>query len=592
MVDTADGNAREAGPRASLRHARFCEMPFSAVDARETIRFLELRTATDPFGYIVTPNVDHVVRNWRGDGQLAELYDEAELSLCDSRIVGLIGRICGVRLPVVTGSDLTAILLDYVVDPHERLTIVGGAAEVVARLARRYGLKNVRHHNPPMGFVHDPLAVLEAAQFVERNAARFVLFAVGSPQQERLAFEIKRRGMASGIGLCVGASLLFLTGDLARAPEWMQRARLEWLHRLLQEPRRMWRRYLYDGPRILRIATAHFSPQRTKPKPAVLVSIAVLASGHDELLPRLLERCALQGGLAAAALEILVVDHSSEGTARGVVERSAARSDVSIRYLREPRTGLAHARNRGVAESRGEFVAFVADGELPSRVWLEALLRAYRVFGADVVMGPVRPLFEHSHGRLQSSYRAFFTRTSKAPTGTTIEERRPWRLRGGRGVLAVNNALLRRATCFAGPEPFDPDAGRGADELFLTRLQRNGKKLVWCREALLHERIPGEQASPGALLRQRFREGRITSSTCLRLSPPDYRDLLGWLALGVVQLAAGSLGGIVLGPFARRRGLQGLCTAANGLGMLAFHARPRADRPGPRDYAGRMVKAG
>ncbi|MFO1049535.1 MAG: WecB/TagA/CpsF family glycosyltransferase [Geminicoccaceae bacterium] len=571
-------------------------MPFSAVDARETIRFLELRTATDPFGYIVTPNVDHVVRNWRGDGQLAELYDEAELSLCDSRIVSLIGRICGVRLPVVTGSDLTAILLDYIVDPHERVTIIGGTTEVVTRLARRYGLKNIRHHNPPMGFIHDPIAVLEAAQFVEHNAARFVLFAVGSPQQEQLAFEIKRRGMASGIGLCVGASLLFLTGDLARAPEWMQRARLEWLHRLLQEPRRMWRRYLYDGPRILRIAGAHFSPQRAKPKPAVLVSIVVLASGRDELLPRLLERCALQGGLAAAALEILVVDQSPEGAARGVVERSAAHSSVAIRYLHEPRAGLARARNRGVAEGRGEFVAFVADGELPARVWLEALLRTYRVFGADIVMGPIRPLFEEARGPFQPTYRAFFTRTSKAPTGTSIEERKPWRARSARDGhlgLAVNNALLRRATCLAEPEPFDPNAGGGADELFLTRLQRSGKKLVWCREALLHERVAKEQLTPGSLLRERFRDGQNTSSTCLRLAPPDYRDLLGWLAIGVARIAAGSLGAVVLGPFARRRGLQGLCVAANGLGMLAFPARRRPGRPGPQLYAERMVpKAG
>ena len=68
-------------------------------------RLFESRTFRDPFGYIVTPNVDHVVRNWRDGGQLIEIYDDADLSLCDSRIVGLIGKLCGVKLPVVTGSD-------------------------------------------------------------------------------------------------------------------------------------------------------------------------------------------------------------------------------------------------------------------------------------------------------------------------------------------------------------------------------------------------------------------------------------------------------------------------------------------------------
>ena len=52
------------------------------------------------------------------------------------------------------------------------------------------------------------------------------------------------------MGLCVGASLDFLGGKARRAPVWVQRARLEWLHRLVQEPGRMWRRYLVEGPKV------------------------------------------------------------------------------------------------------------------------------------------------------------------------------------------------------------------------------------------------------------------------------------------------------------------------------------------------------
>lgn len=59
------------------------------------------------------------------------------------------------------------------------------------------------------------------------------------------------RGDCTGVGLCVGASLDFLGGKARRAPRWMQRVRLEWLHRLAQEPRRMWRRYLVEGPKVL-----------------------------------------------------------------------------------------------------------------------------------------------------------------------------------------------------------------------------------------------------------------------------------------------------------------------------------------------------
>ncbi|MFZ1425809.1 MAG: hypothetical protein WAS21_03455 [Geminicoccaceae bacterium] len=116
---------------------RFCGMPFTGAGIRDVLRFLEARGGDEPFGYLVTPNVDHVVRNWRDGGNLVRIYDDAELSLCDSRIVSLIGRLCGVRLPVVTGSDLTAILLEYLVDPYERLTIIGGSEDLIGRLARR-----------------------------------------------------------------------------------------------------------------------------------------------------------------------------------------------------------------------------------------------------------------------------------------------------------------------------------------------------------------------------------------------------------------------------------------------------------------------
>ncbi len=68
-----------------------------------------------------------------------------------------------------------------------------------------------------------------------------------------LARVIQQQGQAVGIGLCVGASIDFLSGNRKRAPQWMQQARLEWLFRLLDEPQKLWRRYLVEGPKIFRI---------------------------------------------------------------------------------------------------------------------------------------------------------------------------------------------------------------------------------------------------------------------------------------------------------------------------------------------------
>ena len=82
------------------------------------------------------------------------------------------------------------------------------------------------------------------------HPARFIFLAVGSPRQEILAAAIRDTGQATGIGLCIGASLEFVAGHIPRAPPWMRRAGLEWLYRLGHEPRRLARRYLRDCPAV------------------------------------------------------------------------------------------------------------------------------------------------------------------------------------------------------------------------------------------------------------------------------------------------------------------------------------------------------
>jgi exopolysaccharide biosynthesis WecB/TagA/CpsF family protein len=102
-----------------------------------------------------------------------------------------------------------------------------------------------------MGFIKDPEAVETCLRFIESEGPfRFCFLAVGCPQQEVIAQSLQERGTALGLALCVGASLNFLTGAEMRAPRWMQRAGLEWLHRLLQDPKRMTKRYLVRGPRF------------------------------------------------------------------------------------------------------------------------------------------------------------------------------------------------------------------------------------------------------------------------------------------------------------------------------------------------------
>ena len=209
---------------------------------------------TARFGFVVTPNVDHVIRYY-DDGQFRALYAAADYVLLDSRVLSLMLRVTrGLRVRVCTGSDLTAEVIGHIAAPDDRIVLIGATAAQAQRLATDYGLKNLRHHCPPMGFIRDPAAVEACLSFVEAASPfRFCLLAVGCPQQEFVAGKLSERGVARGLALCIGASINFLTGVERRAPRWLQRLHLEWLYRLLSEPGRMARRYLLRGPRVFLI---------------------------------------------------------------------------------------------------------------------------------------------------------------------------------------------------------------------------------------------------------------------------------------------------------------------------------------------------
>ncbi len=228
----------------------FCGVRFDNLDAAATLKCCADITTSDEFRFIVTPNVDHVVRLNQEPDIFEPLYAAAWLSVCDSRILQLLAKISGPKLHVVPGSDLTASLFSDVIDPNEPINVIGGDDDVITKVTKRFGLTHMQHHQPPMGLRKNPKAVAAAAKFIADNPARFTFICVGSPQQEMVAKAALESGDAVGLGLCVGASLDFLAGKIKRAPAWMQKARLEWLYRLASEPKRMWRRYLVEGPKI------------------------------------------------------------------------------------------------------------------------------------------------------------------------------------------------------------------------------------------------------------------------------------------------------------------------------------------------------
>jgi N-acetylglucosaminyldiphosphoundecaprenol N-acetyl-beta-D-mannosaminyltransferase len=233
-----------------IRTIRLLGLEFADLDVEAAAEWLAHRPATEPFGYVTTPNADHLVRLNQRPG-FAPLYRDALMRLLDSRVVAGVARLAGLPVPrVATGSDLTELLLTRHVAVGDRITIVGLRREWLPALVARCGIAPPAHYDPPMGFADDASSLRAAVDFVLTHPARFVFLAVGSPQQEILAGAIAKTRRATGVGLCIGASLEFLAGAAQRAPRWVQRAGLEWLYRLCGNPRRLTRRYLHDCPLV------------------------------------------------------------------------------------------------------------------------------------------------------------------------------------------------------------------------------------------------------------------------------------------------------------------------------------------------------
>lgn len=211
------------------------------------------------FSFIVTANVDHILMLHPREpnsvaAQFQQAYAGASMRLCDSRILQRLARSHGVKLDLITGSDLTPYLFDNGYLTGRKVAIIGGDPQVLPELNSRYPGIHLVQHRPPMGLLQKPDAIEEVLLFIEQERADYVLLAIGAPRSEIVAYQCMVAGKSVGVGLCIGASIEFLLGRKQRAPFWMQRLCLEWMYRLLTEPRRLWRRYIITGPRIFYIA--------------------------------------------------------------------------------------------------------------------------------------------------------------------------------------------------------------------------------------------------------------------------------------------------------------------------------------------------
>ena len=228
---------------------RFMTLDFADGDRPALLARVAAMARGEGYGYVVTPNVDHVIKLMDGRVE-AEVYDGAALKICDSRILAHLARLRGKRLSVYPGSDLTADLLASPLADDLAIGVFGPDRAAFEDLAARFPNRRFTFLEAPMLTPGTPgwIAAVDAAARAEWDV---LLACISFPKQERFAHALRAAGRQTGVALCVGASVDFLTGRQQRAPRLFQQLSLEWLHRLMSQPRRMFRRYVIEGPAIL-----------------------------------------------------------------------------------------------------------------------------------------------------------------------------------------------------------------------------------------------------------------------------------------------------------------------------------------------------
>jgi len=224
-------------------------VPLDVVTMDEALARIAAMVESGRPHYVVTPNVDFLVQA-RNNPELHRILCEADLVLCDGQPLVWASRWLGNPLPErVAGADLTPRLLEQAAQKGHRIYLLGATPEsndeACRRLLERYpDLQLVGHYAPPFS----PLEQMDHEATICRIRATepdILLISFGCPKQEQW---IARNYRALGVPVCLGlgATIDFLAGRVRRAPAWMQRSGLEWSYRLLQEPRRLFRRYWTD----------------------------------------------------------------------------------------------------------------------------------------------------------------------------------------------------------------------------------------------------------------------------------------------------------------------------------------------------------
>ncbi len=241
-----------------MSRIKFMNTEIDNLTMSEALDRIEDLIRKDKNSYVVTPNVDHIIRLEK-DKELQAAYHNASLILTDGMPLVWISRLYGTPIKEkISGSDLFPKLCELSAQKGYRMFFLGAKEGVGARAARNLksrfpSLSIVGTYSPPYGFEKDKSEMEKIREMIRIARPHILIVCFGCPKQELFMLH-NRDELGVPISLGLGASLDFEAGYFKRAPKWMSENGFEWVYRLFQNPGRLAKRYLIDDTKIFWLA--------------------------------------------------------------------------------------------------------------------------------------------------------------------------------------------------------------------------------------------------------------------------------------------------------------------------------------------------
>jgi len=239
--------------------------PIDALTMKETVQIIDTAIKEGKHIHHAVVNAAKIVK-MQEDKELYNSIVNADIINADGMPIVWASRLLGKPLPErVAGIDLMQELIKLAYNRKYKIFFFGAREEVVKKVVEKYS----KEYSPEIiagyrnGYYSEEEEPLIAKQIAE-SGANILFVGISSPKKEKFLYKYKHILKNVNFIMGVGGSFDVIAGKIKRAPKWMQKCGLEWVYRLLQEPRRMWRRYLIGNTKFVILVIKEFLKARIK----------------------------------------------------------------------------------------------------------------------------------------------------------------------------------------------------------------------------------------------------------------------------------------------------------------------------------------